>query len=229
MSKLKAVFLDAGNTILHLDFPFIAEVLSGYGVSPSLETLERSEAVARAEVDRAHVVGTTTDYARWFYYFRLIMSHAGLTSEFDIADAYKKLEARHSVKNLWCRVPPEVPAVLAELRSKYTIGVVSNADGRIKDLLALVGLLDYFSFVVDSGQVGVEKPDPRIFQHALAAASAEPDEVVHVGDLVCVDVAGAEASGIRAVLIDPFDHHTDALCARIRNIGELPAAIARLA
>lgn len=228
MKTIKTVMLDAGNTILHLDFPYIAEVVHEYGVSTHIEALEKAEARARVEIDRRQVVGTTTDAARWFSYFRMILLGVGLASETEIAEAFKKLEARHRVMNLWCRVPSEVPPVLTELKRKYTIGVVSNADGRVRDLLEQVGLLHFMDFVVDSGLIGVEKPDPRIFEFALRAANVQADEAVHVGDLVHVDVAGALACGIRPILIDPFDNHRDAACVRIRNFSELPRAIANL-
>jgi putative hydrolase of the HAD superfamily len=228
MKTIKVVMLDVGNTILHLDFPYIAEVMREYGVSTHVQALEKAEARARTEVDRRHVVGTTTDTGRWFFYFRLIFSGVGLASDAESAEAFRKLEARHRVLNLWCRVPPEVPAVLAELKTKYKLGVVSNADGRIRSLLERVGLLHFMDFVVDSGQIGVEKPDPRIFESALRAANSQPDEAVHVGDLLHVDVAGAAACGILAILLDPFDNHCDAQCARIRSISELPHVLSQL-
>ncbi len=228
MKTVRTVMLDAGNTILHLDFPYIAEVLREYGVATNVAALEKAEARARAEVDRQHVVGTTTDTARWFLYFRMIFSGVGMASDAEIAEAFGKLEARHRVTNLWCRVPHEVPPVLMELKKKYLLGVVSNADGRIRSLLEQVGLLHFMDFVVDSGQIGVEKPDPRIFEFALRAANAQPGEAVHVGDLMHVDVAGAAACGIRPILMDPFDNHCGAHCARIRNFSELPRAISEL-
>ena len=74
--------------------------------------------------------------------------------------------------------------------------MVSNADGRVESFLRHVGITKYLDFVVDSGLVGVEKPDPRIFEIALERAQVRKDEVVHVGDVYEVDVVGARAAGI---------------------------------
>ena len=51
--------------------------------------------------------------------------------------------------------------------------------------------------------MGVEKPDPRIFQIALERAGLEPSEAAYVGDLYSIDVLGARAAGLHAVLMDP--------------------------
>src|SRR5439155_821366 len=58
-------------------------------------------------------------------------------------------------------------------------------------------------FVVDSGEVGVEKPNPRIFELALARAGVAAAEAAYIGDFYSIDVKGATAAGLRAVLLDP--------------------------
>jgi putative hydrolase of the HAD superfamily len=69
----------------------------------------------------------------------------------------------------------------------------------------------------------VEKPDPRLFRLALQRAGAAPEEAVHVGDLYEVDVVGARAAGIRAILLDPAGLYPEADCPRVRSLGELAA------
>jgi putative hydrolase of the HAD superfamily len=64
-------------------------------------------------------------------------------------------------------------------------------------------LLPWLEFVLDSSEVGVEKPDPRIFRLALERAGLAPDEAVYVGDIYSIDVLGARAAGMGAVLLDP--------------------------
>jgi len=99
---------------------------------------------------------------------------------------------------------PHVPDVLARLQSEgYRIGLVSNTGRtwgrylrRVQDRL---GIGSYFDVRVFSDEVGVRKPDPRIFTRALEALRLRPDEVVHVGDDVEADVAGAKALGMRAI------------------------------
>lgn len=86
--------------------------------------------------------------------------------------------------------------------SGVRLAVVSNWDASLPDVLAEVGLLDRFASVSASAVVGVRKPDPAIFHHALARLRLDPEQIVHVGDSVELDVAGAAAAGIRPLLID---------------------------
>src|SRR2546423_15622480 len=58
-------------------------------------------------------------------------------------------------------------------------------------------------FVLDSSAIGVEKPDPRIFRMALERSGLAPDEAVYIGDIYSIDVVGARAAGMQAVLLDP--------------------------
>jgi putative hydrolase of the HAD superfamily len=117
---------------------------------------------------------------------------------------------------------PEAPAVLASLRARgLRLGVVSNSNGTVARLLEALELRGSLDAVVDSGVVGVEKPDPRIFLHAAAALGVEPDEAVHVGDLYSVDVVGARAAGCRAILLDPVGAFAAADCPKATD---LPAA-----
>jgi putative hydrolase of the HAD superfamily len=91
------------------------------------------------------------------------------------------------------------------------LDVVSNADGRVEELLRETGIcqvglgpLPSVALVVDSTVVGIEKPHPGIFEVALAAVGVEPGRAVHVGDSVRADVAGARAARVNAVHFDPF-------------------------
>ncbi len=98
------------------------------------------------------------------------------------------------------RLYPEVVDVLAELRSRgYRLGVVSNWDSRLIPLCERLGVTPHMEFVVASAAVGVEKPDRRIFDLALARAGVPAHRVVHVGDDYEADVLGAQGAGIDAI------------------------------
>jgi putative hydrolase of the HAD superfamily len=75
--------------------------------------------------------------------------------------------------------------------------------------------------VFDSAIVGYEKPDPRIFEHALGDLGANADDAIHVGDMPSADVAGAVAAGIRPVLVDPHDAHPNLQHPRVRSLSEV--------
>ena len=101
------------------------------------------------------------------------------------------------------------PALDALAGRGVTLGVVSNFEPWLEDVLALQGIDHLFATVAISGKLGVAKPDPEIFQIALKEAGAEPGATVHVGDQPVNDVAAARAVGITPVLIDRFARHPD--------------------
>jgi putative hydrolase of the HAD superfamily len=96
--------------------------------------------------------------------------------------------------------------------------VVSNADGKIEQLLENQQLRSYFDVVVDSHKVGAEKPDPRIFQIALERSGATPEKTLHVGDMYNFDVVGARSAGIHALLLDPYSDWQDVDCERLPDL-----------
>jgi len=98
---------------------------------------------------------------------------------------------------------------------------VSNANGRMRAALDRVGIGPHVDLVIDSYEEGVEKPDPRIFERALARSGSRAEATVHVGDLLHTDVIGARAAGLRAVLLDIGDLYGDHDCERVRSLAEL--------
>jgi HAD superfamily hydrolase (TIGR01509 family) len=99
--------------------------------------------------------------------------------------------------------------------------VVSNSDGRVEEALEAAGLRAYFDVVVDSTRAGVEKPDPAIFLAALDELGVPPSEALYVGDLYDVDVIGANAAGIPAVLLVAPGAVVPAGCAAVGSLGAL--------
>lgn len=81
---------------------------------------------------------------------------------------------------------------------RYKIGIISNAWSQIEEALVEWGINDAFEVVVGSGDVGIMKPEPRIFQIALERLGVEPSEAVFVDDFI-QNVQGAQALGITAI------------------------------
>ncbi|HUN78002.1 MAG TPA: HAD-IA family hydrolase [Solirubrobacteraceae bacterium] len=103
---------------------------------------------------------------------------------------------------------PEVPATLGALRRRgLELVVVSNWDVSLPAVLADLGLRELLDGVVTSAEVGRPKPDPAIFRAALRLAGASPAQALHVGDSPELDLAGARAAGISAVLLDRSGSH----------------------
>lgn len=102
----------------------------------------------------------------------------------------------------WYVFDDVIPA-LNDLRAKgYRLAVLSNFDSRLEDLLQNLDLAHYFDAIHISSRMGVEKPNPEIFQRALKEHGVTPEQAFHIGDRVEADIDGALRAGIEAALID---------------------------
>ena len=97
--------------------------------------------------------------------------------------------------------------VLAAARAHGPIGLITNfSDGPMqRDKIRGAGLEGQFDGVYISGEVGVWKPEPGIFEHAAKDLGVDPRDCVHIGNNVQSDVEGALAAGMRAVLVEEDD------------------------
>jgi FMN phosphatase YigB (HAD superfamily) len=114
-----------------------------------------------------------------------------------------------------------VPALVRLRAAGLRLVVVSNANGRLRAAFDRIGLTPHLDDVIDSTEVGYEKPDAAIFRLALARAGTEAPRAVHVGDLYHVDVVGARATGVRAVpsMAPIFTATTLSTCRHARRAG----------
>jgi HAD superfamily hydrolase (TIGR01549 family) len=96
----------------------------------------------------------------------------------------------------------DVRKLLEELYGKFKLGVISNSMSQVsKNFLEQNNLTKYFDAIAISGALGFRKPNPKIFNYVLEELSAEPNEVIHVGDSFEEDVIGAKNVGMKAVWI----------------------------
>src|SRR4051812_16992930 len=205
----------------------ICDALAKHGVEVSPEALMRADPIARREIDDLKVIGGTTDASRGWLFFDLILAHAGIPRSDGTAAALVELHAYHMASNLWEYVPPDVVPALEALRARgLRLVVVSNANGTLRAHMDRLEMTGRFDCVLDSADEGVEKPDPRFFEIALARSGAQRDTTIHVGDLYYIDVTGARSAGLRGVLLDEADLRPDADCPRVRSLDELVLAIA---
>lgn len=198
--RLRAALFDVGNTLLTLDYPRLArEVSSVAGVPLTSQSL----AAQGAEAARAMEAASGGDAARARVYLQALFRLAGVPAG-RMPDVERRLYELHYEQHLWSGLDPDTPAALSRLRAAgWRLGVVSNSDGRVDDALAAAGLLKHFEVVIDSGLVGVEKPAPAIFHAALDRMGVRAAEALYVGDVYEVDVVGARAAGMGAILLDP--------------------------
>jgi putative hydrolase of the HAD superfamily len=237
----EAVFLDAGNTLIHLDYDLLADMFGKHvrGDGPTPEAIRRAEWRARLALDaflaatspEATPMQPTSTEAQGTFrrYLQLIGSEAGIgISAADLALVLDEAEDFHHAHNLWSKPHPFAARVLADLRAAgCKLAVVSNAGGDVAQLLARMGLAEHFSAILDSGVVGIEKPDPAIFQLAARELGVAPEAAIHVGDLPAVDVKGAAAAGVEPVLLDPLGLWSAVDCVKVRDLTAIPELVRR--
>ncbi len=222
LNGIKAIFFDAGGTLIHLDSSRIRDLLSDeLRIELSLEKFPLAQSLAMARVADlvAAGAGSTEQLKREFY--TTLLPETGVSTEMlsCAVDCAFNL-AREEM--LWRKADERAAPVLDELKKRgYVLGVVSNSDGRIESAFEQAGLASYFDFFIDSYNVGVEKPNPGIFRLATERAGVTSGEAAYVGDLYQVDVVGARNAGLIPILYDPFDLNKDADCIKIGSIEEL--------
>jgi putative hydrolase of the HAD superfamily len=204
---LRAVFFDAGNTLLRMNYWAIAGELGRHRIAVSADAVQRAEWRARVRLDRelSRRRGVSTENRRTGRrYLRFVLEELGVRDEAVVA-AVAEWRSRYNLPvGLWNSADPDAAAALRATRDTgLCAAVISNSNGSVRMALEAVGLARHLDFVLDSAEVGVEKPDPRIFALALERAGLTPAEAVYVGDMYSVDVVGARAAGMDAVLLDP--------------------------
>ena len=221
-SRFRAVLFDAGNTLVFLDYPRIAAGLSRVLGLP----ITGEELAAHAgDASRAMELAAGTDQERAVIYLETLVLSAGIPAE-RMDEVRDCLAQMHRERHLWSAVPARTHESLARLRAAgLRLGVVSNSDGRADEALRAAGLRQYFDVVVDSSLVGLEKPDPRIFHAALDQLGAAASETLYVGDVYEIDVAGARAAGMEAVLLARNGPPPDRSCRTTGSIEDLVNAM----
>jgi putative hydrolase of the HAD superfamily len=198
-----------------------------------------------ARLDRAHYRGTTafhTHYTGELPWAELWDGYlSAYVSELDVpddlrSDVLEHLHAEFAVAAMWSRViPGSVDDARVLAGTGVRLGVISNADGtvgiRLREQEVLQvgpGVGVQVECVIDSGEVGVQKPDPRIFTIALDTMGLAPEQAWYVGDMPGIDVIGARAAGIHPFVIDPYGFHSDRVGNDYDTISSLRDLAGRL-
>lgn len=224
--RLTHIFLDAGNTLHTIDFAWLCAQLRRLGATCDTPELVRAEAASRPLVAAAMNIPDREAGEVYAVYLRTMLELLPALKrlpephrEAMVAELGPRLTRRDAERRLWTRVVPGTCEALQALR-EAGVGLIAvcNASGAAEQELREQGLRPFLDAVIDSHVVGFKKPDPRIFHSALVLAQAEPERTLHVGDLYTVDVAGARAAGLHAILIDPFDDWPEVDCVRMPDL-----------
>jgi putative hydrolase of the HAD superfamily len=168
----------------------------------------------------------------WKLYLQDYVRECDVAEE-DREEAHLHIDSEFADAGLWLRVIPGCRDGLQALADAgVRLGVISNADGLIGERLRELEILQVgpglgveVECVIDSGNVGVMKPDPRIFTIALDAMGIRAEDAWYVGDMPAIDVVGARRAGLRPLLMDPLGLHHDADYDRIDSLADLAARI----
>jgi putative hydrolase of the HAD superfamily len=220
-SRIEAILFDAGQTFLYPDFPFLKNLLAEYGVTTDILPLQRGAALAREKIFRYR------EKENWKDYLTFWMQYVG-APEAALPEILTRILERHRREHLWNWPDPAAAEVFAKLKNRgYRLGVISNSDGSIERSMKKFGFAPFFECMIDSHVVGIEKPDPRIFELALQqlglprVRGLPAERCVYVGDNYDRDVIGARRAGLAPVLFDPFEVVAEKDVPRIRALHDL--------
>ena len=236
---VSAILLDAGGVLLFPEPDRVLPPLRAAGFSPDLATLERAHYQAMAIQDAAALPPTQDTW--WREYLLTYIASCGVPEEQCEALA---VQVDHGVRGYsWAHVGiGAIDGLRAVAALGLPMGVVSNSDGTVESDLRRLGICyapeapddprvppatPEITVVIDSAVVGVAKPDPAIFYIALNALHVPPGgTVLHVGDSLRYDVAGALAAGLQPVHLDPYGFCPEpAGHPHIRSLADLPLLI----
>ncbi|MBC7230148.1 MAG: HAD-IA family hydrolase [Actinobacteria bacterium] len=228
------VFFDAGETLVHPEpsFPqLFKQVCASHGLEVDLSLLPAATRCLMAGVEERQKEGYTftndAEESRRFwldFYSRLVRELGGEEADGDLPlHLYRTFSdpANYTAYH-------DVPETLARLREEgYRLGIISNFEAWLQDLLDDLDLSRHFEVMVISGRERYEKPHPEIYALALRRAGVHARRALHVGDSPLSDYRGPREAGMRAVLLDRWGRFPDFGGERVRDLRELPELLAR--
>jgi len=231
-SGVSAILLDAGGVLIFPGPDHVLPPLRAAGVSADVGALERAHYRAMVAQDLARIPPVKDNW--WHEYLLSYVAGCGVGE--DHCEPLATEIARRITGPVWTHVGTgAMDGLRAVAELGLPMGVVSNSDGTVESELRRLGVCYVpdgqvpppagvaMGVIVDSTVVGVAKPDPAIFAIALDALGVPADRsVLHVGDSLRYDVAGALAAGLQPVHMDPYE-----LCPapdghpHVRSLAEL--------
>jgi putative hydrolase of the HAD superfamily len=233
--SIEIVFFDAGETLVHPHPSFgelFAMVAHDHGYDVSADTVRAvQDRLAPHLIDIAEETGAEfpslsreASETFWSYLYKRFLEELGIADESLVAKLYATFSSSSSYKLF-----DDVIPTLEELkRRRYRLGLISNFEGWLEELLMELEVGHIFDTTVISGIEGVEKPDPLIYRIALERAGVEPGAAMHVGDSPVLDVEPAKEVGMKAVLLDRVGRYPRADDPKIVSLKELPPLVSNL-
>lgn len=205
---IKVIFFDGAGTLFHLRESVgahYAAVAREQGAELCPDALDRAflrawrEAPIRAASGRPR---DDDDRGWWRDLVELVLARIPkLPPSFDRQRFFEAAYAHFARPGVWS-LYPDVKEVLTHLQRQYELSVISNFDSRLHAILDNLGIAHFFRHVFISSRLGVDKPNPEIYRHAVVLSGVRPEESMHVGDDPERDWAGAVAAGLEIFRLD---------------------------
>jgi HAD superfamily hydrolase (TIGR01549 family) len=228
--RYDAVLFDVGYTLVYFDPPQVEitqHALRTLGIERSAKEIRAADRAAwsRYYEGAEHLTFPATEEHNQETQRQLmqgVLEALGVETDEELVVAYMEaLEVWFSQPGV-IRPYPEVEEILAFLRREaYQLGIVSNWSWDLRDRMEHAGLDGYFELVWASAYAGCNKPNPLIFEQALAQMGLEAGRALYVGDSYPHDVVGARAAGLDAVLIDRSPDPATCDCPVIHDLRAL--------
>jgi len=165
--------------------------------------------------------------------FRARLTRTFLGPDGDVAGVEARAEPwwRYTQDDL----EPDAIPTLETLSGRYRVGVIANQPAAVRDAMRRDGVDRFVEVWAVSDDVGLDKPDPRLYEHAVREAGVAPERAAMAGDRLDYDVRPARTAGMRAVWVlrgeapdDPTPEQLAEADAAIRSLRELPGVLEEL-
>ena len=232
---IEMVFFDAGETLLrpHPSFPELLSTVAarhGYDFSAA-EASDVQERLAPHLVELAHETGIDKPSLNaedsktfWTHLYRRLLAELNIEDEDLVLEMFRTFSSPASYK-LFDDVLPTLAAIKD---AGYRLGLISNFDEWLEEMLVELEVGHLFEVSIISGQVGVEKPDPQIYELALKEAKVSAQKAVHIGDSPKTDVEPSRSVGITPVLLDRYNRYPNPGVARVESLSDIPSLLPSL-
>ncbi|OFW55962.1 MAG: hypothetical protein A2Y75_04390 [Candidatus Solincola sediminis] len=231
MSDLDMVFFDAGETLVHPmpSFPqLFYSCCDDFGLTVDFNLLSSMGRCLMEDVEQKQKQGYTftndpeASRGFWLDFYRRLVIAMGYAAEDGLPEHLYSVFSRRSNYGTY----DDAHETLEALRKMgIKLGLISNFESWLEDLLADAGLSGYFEVMVISGNEEFEKPHPAIYELALERAGAEAQRTLHIGDSPVSDYGGALEAGMHAILLDRWGRFPDFEGKKIVSLAEIPGLL----
>ncbi len=199
------LLFDAGGVLVFPDFDFLANVARQNGLEMDAAEVAQTHWELIYAIDlETRQNGVLKDPFPNGYAQALFKNHCPSPAQLEAVAA--RVQARHHERHIWANTQSWVAPTLQSLQAAgYRMAVISNSDGSVEQILIDLDLRGYFEAVFDSEIIGYSKPDVRFFQHALQTLKLDPQDAVYIGDVVTIDMDGAQRAGLPGIHVDPLN------------------------